>query len=135
MKMASTVGHSVCIEEYLFEDFFLWDGGGGCQLRYTWSFVRKAWKYQIRSRKSRTNRQHNGQEKKDKKTNNDLQNTAQKTKDRVTRTPLNTGCELRRSGWGSSIYSTSVSCCIRKMYVCPNRIICSLIILQSSYVS
>jgi hypothetical protein len=75
------------------------------------------------SRKSRTNRQHNGQEKKDKKTNNDLQNTAQKTKDRVTRTPLNTGCELRRSGWGSSIYSTSVSCCIRKMYVCPNRII------------
>ena len=29
-------------------------------------------------------RQHNGQKKKNKRTNNDLQNTTQKTKDRVT---------------------------------------------------
>jgi hypothetical protein len=41
----------------------------------------------IRIRKSK-DRQHNGQKKKDKRTNNDLQNTTHKTKDRVTRTPL-----------------------------------------------
>ena len=34
----------------------------------------------IRSRKSK-DRQHNGQKKEDKRTNNDLQNTTQKTKD------------------------------------------------------
>jgi len=38
-------------------------------------------------RKSK-NRQHNGQKKKDKMTNNDLQKHIHKTKDRVTRTPL-----------------------------------------------
>jgi hypothetical protein len=32
-----------------------------------------------------------------KRTNNDVQNTTQKTKDRATRTPLNTGGELRSS--------------------------------------
>ena len=37
----------------------------------------------IRSRKSK-DRQHNGQKKKDKRTNNDLQNITQKTKDQVT---------------------------------------------------
>ena len=42
-------------------------------------------------------RQHNGQKKKEKKTNNDLQNITQKTKDRVTQTPLKTGGELRCS--------------------------------------
>ena len=42
----------------------------------------------IRIRKSKKNRQRNGQKKKDKRTNNDLQNTTQKTKDRATRTPL-----------------------------------------------
>ena len=40
---------------------------------------------------STKDRQHNGQKKKNKRTNNDLQNTTQKTKDRVTRTPLKTG--------------------------------------------
>jgi hypothetical protein len=35
-------------------------------------------------------RQHNGQQKKDKGTNNDLQSTTHKAKYRVTRTPLNT---------------------------------------------
>ena len=39
-------------------------------------------------------RQHNGQKKKDKRTNNDLQNITYKTKDRVTRTPLKTEGEL-----------------------------------------
>jgi hypothetical protein len=34
----------------------------------------------IRIRKSKKDRQHNGQKKKDKRTNNDLQNTTQKTK-------------------------------------------------------
>ena len=42
----------------------------------------------IRICKSKKYRQHNGQTKKDKRTNNDLQNMKQKTKDRVTRTPL-----------------------------------------------
>jgi hypothetical protein len=41
----------------------------------------------IRIRKSKKNRQYNGQKKRDKKTNNDLQNTTQKTKDRATQTP------------------------------------------------
>ena len=45
----------------------------------------------IRIHKWKNNRQHNGQKKKDKKTNNDLQNTTQKTKDRATRTPLKKG--------------------------------------------
>ena len=40
-------------------------------------------------------RQHNGQEKKDKRTNNDLQNITYKTKNRVTRTPLKIDGELR----------------------------------------
>jgi hypothetical protein len=42
----------------------------------------------IRIRKSKKNRQHNGQKKNDKRTSNNLQNTAHKTKDRITRTPL-----------------------------------------------
>ena len=41
-------------------------------------------------RKSK-DREHNSQQKKDKRTNNDLQNITHKTTDRVTRTP---GCEL-----------------------------------------
>ena len=45
----------------------------------------------IKIRKSKKDRQHNGQKKKDKRTNNDLQNITHKTKDRVTRTPLKTG--------------------------------------------
>ena len=45
----------------------------------------------VRIRKSKEDRKHNGQNKKDKRTNNDLQNTTQKTKDRATRTPLKPG--------------------------------------------
>jgi hypothetical protein len=45
----------------------------------------------IEIRKSKKDRQHNGQRKNDKRSNNDLQNATQKTKDRVTRTPLKTG--------------------------------------------
>jgi len=37
----------------------------------------------VRIRKSKKDRQHNGQKKKDKKTNNDLENTSQKTEDRA----------------------------------------------------
>jgi uncharacterized protein (DUF2141 family) len=44
----------------------------------------------IRIRISKKNRQHNGQKKKHKRTNNDLQNI-HKTKDRVTRTRLKPG--------------------------------------------
>ena len=56
----------------------------------------------IRIRKSK-DRQHNGQKKKDKRTNNDIQYTAHKTKNRVTRTPL----KLRCSRSSSSSCSTS----------------------------
>jgi hypothetical protein len=48
----------------------------------------------IKSRKLKTNRQHNGQMKRDKRTNNDEQNNTQKTKDPATGTQLNTGHEL-----------------------------------------
>ena len=49
---------------------------------------------------------HNGQEKKDKRTNSDLQNIAHKTKDRVTRT----GGELDYPGRVASFSSNSVTC-------------------------
>ena len=49
----------------------------------------------IRSRKSKKDRQHNNQKKKDKRTNSDLQNIAQKNKDRATGTPLKIGVDLR----------------------------------------
>jgi hypothetical protein len=49
----------------------------------------------IRIRILKKNKQHNGQKKKDKRTNNDLQNITHKTTDRVTRTPLKTGGELK----------------------------------------
>jgi hypothetical protein len=45
-------------------------------------------------RKSKKDRKHNGQKKKDKRTH--------KNKDKVTRSPLKTGSELRCSGRGSS---------------------------------
>ena len=45
----------------------------------------------IRSRKSKKDRQHNDQTKKDNRTNNDLQNITHKTKDPVTRIPIKTG--------------------------------------------
>jgi hypothetical protein len=62
----------------------------------------------IRIRISKKNRQHNGQMKKYKRTNNDLQTKhTHKTNDRVTRTPLKTGGELRCSGRVSSSSSTS----------------------------
>ena len=46
-------------------------------------------------RKSKKDRQHNDQEKKDKMTNNDLQNITQKPKYRVRRTPLKTRGKTR----------------------------------------
>ena len=50
---------------------------------------------EIRNLKSKRDRQHNGQQEKDKITPNDLQNTTQKTNDRAT---LKAGGELRCSG-------------------------------------
>ena len=63
----------------------------------------------IRIRKSKKNRQHNGQKKKDKRTNNDLICTKHThiTKDRVTRIPLKTGGERRCSGKVGGTCSTS----------------------------
>ena len=52
-------------------------------------------KGEIRIPKSKKNRQHNGEKKKVKRSNDDLQNTTHKTKDRETRTPLNSGGEFR----------------------------------------
>jgi hypothetical protein len=49
----------------------------------------------FKSRKSKTDRQHNDQMEKHKRVSNDLQNTTRKTKDRATRTPLKTVHELR----------------------------------------
>ena len=60
----------------------------------------------IRIRKSKE-RQHNGEKKKGKGTNNVLQNITHKTKDRVTRTQPKPGCELRCSTRVSSSCSTS----------------------------
>ena len=51
----------------------------------------------IRIRKSKKNRQHNGQKKEVKRTNNDLQNITHQTKDRVSRTPLRPGGGTRRA--------------------------------------
>jgi hypothetical protein len=58
----------------------------------------------IRIRKSKKNRQHNGQKKKDKKRST---KHIQKTKEWVTRTPLKIWGELRCSGRVSSSCSTS----------------------------
>ena len=52
-------------------------------------------------------REHNGQNKNDKRKNNDLQNITYKAKDRITQTPLKTGGELRCSGSLGSSCSTS----------------------------
>jgi hypothetical protein len=49
----------------------------------------------IRSRKSKKDRKHNDQKKKDKWTNNVLQNITQKTEGRATRTSLKSWGELR----------------------------------------
>ena len=90
------------------------------------SGVRRVWRYQrevFRIRKSRyqrevirirksTDRQHNDQIQKDKRTNNDLQNIQITYKDRVTRTPLWTGGELRCSERASSFCLTSDTRCV-----------------------
>jgi hypothetical protein len=60
----------------------------GCYLQ--WSYRTKgsyllSWNHHFETLKSR---QHNGQKKKNERTNNDLQNIIQKTKDRATRNPL-----------------------------------------------
>jgi 4-diphosphocytidyl-2C-methyl-D-erythritol kinase len=60
----------------------------------------------ITRHKSKKDRQHIGQKKKDHKTNNDLQDITKKTKDRVTRTPSKNRDELRCSGRISSSCST-----------------------------
>jgi hypothetical protein len=57
-----------------------------------------------RIHKSKKDRQHNGQKKKDNRTNNDLQRITHKTKDRVTRTQLKTGGELWCFGRVAYIY-------------------------------
>ena len=48
-------------------------------------------KGEIRIRKSKRDKQHNGQKKTHKRTNNDLQSTTQKFRDPASRTPLKSG--------------------------------------------
>ena len=57
--------------------------------------------------KSKKNRKHNGQKKKNKGANNYLQSTTHKTKDRATRNPLKTRGQLKSAGKVSSSCSTS----------------------------
>ena len=64
-------------------------------------------KWVIRIRISKKNRQYNGQQKKVQKDKQRSTKHIHDTKDRVTRTPLETGCELRCSGTVSSSCSTS----------------------------
>ena len=72
----------------------------------------------IRIRKSKKNRQRNGQNKKKyKRTHNYLQNITYKTKDRVTRTPLKTGGELRWTGRVGISGSTSDT---RQRFLCKS---------------
>jgi hypothetical protein len=61
------------------------------------------------SRKSEKDSQYNGQQKKDKRKDNNLQNIAQKTEDRTTRTPVKTGGEHVCSGRvGSSCFTSDI---------------------------
>jgi hypothetical protein len=60
------------------------------------------------------NRQHNGQEKKDKQRST---KHTHKIKDRVSRTPLKTGGELKCTGMGSSSCSTSDTCRVITIYL------------------
>jgi hypothetical protein len=69
------------------------------------SFKKPKWVIRIRNLKQ--NGQHNGQKKKDKRTNNDLQNLTYITKNRVLRTPQKNKGELRYSGRVGSSCSTS----------------------------
>ena len=69
-------------------------------------------KGEIRTRKLKDI--HNGQKKKDRRTNNDLQNITQKTKDRVTQTTLIIGSELRCFGRDNSSY---ITCDTRRVVV------------------
>jgi len=72
---------------------------------------RRVWIYQrevIRIRKSMKDRQHHGQKKKYKRTNNDLQ-----IKDQETRTTLKTGGELRCSGFWAYLPDKGYSCLIK----------------------
>jgi hypothetical protein len=71
------------------------------------------------------NRQHNGQTKKDNRTNSDLQNITHKTKDRVTRTPLKTGGKLRCSGRVSSSWSTSGT---RRVNLVTNLVLLAIVL-------
>jgi hypothetical protein len=75
--------------------------------RICWcGLLKRVWRYKgvNRIRKSKQNRQHNGQKKKDKQQSTKHTN---KTKDRITQTPLKTGGELRCSGRVSNSCSTS----------------------------
>ena len=71
----------------------------------------------IKIRKSKKDRQHNDQNKMDKRTINDLQNTTQNNKDRATRTQLKIGVELRCSGRVGSFCSNSDTRRINEKYL------------------
>jgi hypothetical protein len=71
----------------------------------------------IKIRKSKKDRQHNDQNKMDKRTINDLQNTTQNNKDRATRTQLKIGGELGCSGRVGSFCSISDTSRVNEQYL------------------
>ena len=70
---------------------------------------------------SKKNREHNGQKKKVKRSNNNLQNITHNIKDRVSRSPLKTGGELMCSGRVGSSCSTNGT---RRVNLITNPVIC-----------
>jgi hypothetical protein len=78
---------------------------------------------------SKKNRQHNGQKKKYKRTQQSTKHT-HKTKDRVTRTPLKTRGELECSGRVGSFYSTSGT---RRVNLVTNPVISEIICIKGHF--
>ena len=98
-----------------------------CNATFNWNIIeRRVWRYKgvIKIRKSRKNRQHNGQKKKYERTNNDLQNITNK----IRRVTLNPGDELRCAGRVSSVCYISgthlfrTAYCINHLQISPSRI-------------
>ena len=84
-------------------------------------FCKKSLNIPIIIRKSKKNRQHNGQKKKEQKDKQRSTKHTHKTKDRVMRTPLSTGGEPRCSRRVGSYCSSSDTC--RRVNLVTNPVI------------
>ena len=76
----------------------------------SWNIFQDTKILKIPKRKSKKDRQHNGQRKRHKRTNNDLQNITHKTKDRINRTPLRKGKQFLFHQWHPSWILNSLIC-------------------------